>query len=186
MHSTAPTAAGSAEGFTPLWELRALGTMPGAMSRKHSTTRPKFTWSTCCVIQDQQSVVCNWVQPHMLPHDGCTIPSDPCPVQSSTGCKSLHMPWQHWRLKANSFMLYYSAEIRSFVAISVNFFIAYMDIFRGGNRFLHALIFSLCQILLPWSRQKLCTPPSCSETPYFTAASAVQLYQTYRKLLAKH
>lgn len=64
-----------------------------------------------------------------------------------------------------------------------------MDIFRGENRFLHALIFPLCQILPFWSGQKLpvtfsvCTPPSCSETPYFTAATAAQLYQDRKSVV---
>lgn len=82
VHTVAPTAAGSGEGFAPLWELWALGVMPGAVPMKQSTTRPKLTWSTCCVIQHQQRAVCSLVQPHML---AAAIPSDPCPVQSSTG-----------------------------------------------------------------------------------------------------
>lgn len=70
----APTAAGSGEGFASLWELWALGVMPGAKPMKYSTTRPKLTWSTCCVIQHQQRAGCNWVQPHTLPHAGCSHP----------------------------------------------------------------------------------------------------------------
>lgn len=61
-------------GFASLWELWALGVIPGAVPMKHSTRRPKLTWCTCCVIQHQQRAVCYWVQPHILPHAGCSYP----------------------------------------------------------------------------------------------------------------